>query len=316
MSEQETKSLPYRREALEHYETRQQETRLLRVAPTWTRHAYGFVLATFVAGVAFIMTARIRERAQGTALLRLHDRVAVTSPRGGRVSAVHVQPGDSVHAGDPLLEIEAVDERALAARLEEERFSATARFLVEPSDERARGEVASLRAREREAQSQREAKLIRAPRAGVVRDVRVREGQAIEVGSEVATVASEAAGALVTAAIPARFRPRLGPDQALRLRFPGLAHAYRDIRVRSVADEAIGPAEARRVLGPEVADAISLDEPVILVRGELRGLDVESADGVFRLHDGMLAQASVTLDRERLVFIFFPGLRRALAGAY
>ena len=311
---QSSRRQPYRREALEHYENRKQETRLLRIAPTWTEHASSFILWVFGAFVAFLCTARISERGAGTAALRLHDRNALTSPVEGRVVAVHAEPGAVVAQGAMLVELEATEERAQLERIEEQRFSATARFLSDPSDLEAKQQIPVLAAQAAEARARVEAKAIRAPRAGRVHDMRVRVGQGIAVGSELATIATEGSGATVTAALPARFRPRLAPGQTLRLSFPGIAHAHRDVLVEAVSDESLGPSEARRVFGPELADALPLDAPVVLVRGSVDTLWVEGGDERFRIHDGMLAEATVTMNRERIIFVLLPGLRRMLRG--
>ena len=55
----------------------------------------------------------------------------------------------------------------------------------------------------------------------------------------------------------------------LRLEIQGYRYAYQHLTVDSVGDEVVGPAEARRYLGDEIADAVQFAGPVVRVEAHL-----------------------------------------------
>ena len=72
----------------------------------------------------------------------------------------------------------------------------------------------------------------------------------------------------------------------------------------------ISPSEAKRVLGAEVADSLTLGGPVVVVRGRLPSAEFEADDRKYQYHDGMLGTVEISVREERIVFALVPGLRK------
>src|SRR5690606_37632498 len=118
--------------------------------------------------------------------------------------------------------------------------------LKDPANEAARLEVAVALAERQQAESALEERLIRAPGAGVVTDVRVVPGQYVNPGEPVLAFADAQTGnPLVVALLPGWSRPHLKPGQRLRFRLEGQP-SFQDVVIEAVAQSLIGPAEARR----------------------------------------------------------------------
>jgi hypothetical protein len=98
---------------------------------------------------------------------------------------------------------------------------------------------------------------------------------------------------------------------ALRLELTGYRYAYQLVAIDSVSPDVMSPAEAKRVLGVEVADGLQLGGPVVLVHGKLARPQFEDLDGrSFSYHDGMVGTAEVQVRSERILFAIVPGMRR------
>ncbi|HLU68635.1 MAG TPA: HlyD family secretion protein, partial [Kofleriaceae bacterium] len=182
-----------------------------------------------------------------------------------------------------------------------------AAFLLDPSDPAARAaltEAAAARERARARLAERSA---RAPRDGVVTDVRVRPGMRLEPGDHLMTVAGEDAPATVIALLPGGDRPELREGMELRLELAG--HARADIRadIVEIGGEVIGPREARRFVGAEIGDALAIRGPVVLVRARLRGRSFESGGDELPFHDGMIGAGEVRVGSRRLLAALWPG---------
>jgi hypothetical protein len=77
-----------------------------------------------------------------------------------------------------------------------------------------------------------------------------------------------------------------------------------------VSPDVISPAEARRVLGAEVADGLAIAGPVVLVRGRLSSAEFVVDGRALAYHDGMQGLAEVRVDVESVAVALVPGLRR------
>ena len=73
----------------------------------------------------------------------------------------------------------------------------------------------------------------------------------------------------MVAFLPGEDRPLLKRGMPLRLEVQGYRYAYQQLTVDSVGDEVVGPAEARRYLGDEIADAVQFTGPVVKVEAHL-----------------------------------------------
>ena len=182
-----------------------------------------------------------------------------------------------------------------------------------PEDHSARQALLELRSRRELAETALERSVLRASRDGEVADLRVRVGQLIEAGTPLLAVQAAPHGAQITALLPGPDRPRLQPGMPLSLRVDGFERTHLSLRIERVDEQVLGPAEALRAVGSELAGSFEVQGPIVLVHARLASPELHAAGSAYRLHHGMLARAEVAVDREPLLFAWLPGLREALS---
>lgn len=302
----------FRVEALESHTHRGREGDVVRIVPSWVWTAYVAVVIALVAGVAFLVLGRIDDYSSGPAVVRLSDRTEVTASSLGTIEAVLVSAGDEVQAGAVLARLYDPDDEG--GRLEREFDDALRDHLLHADGDRGgEGEtIRSLRLQLDQARARREARLVRAPHAGVIGDVRVRPGQAIAPGEIVASLVADTDALGVVAILPGADRPMLAPGMPLRLEIEGYRDAWVDLVVGEVGAEVVGPAELARALGP-VAESLAPAGSSVVVRATLPSPGFEADGRDYRFHDGMPARASVRLHRESILDALLPDLEQGKA---
>ncbi|ADO71065.1 efflux RND transporter periplasmic adaptor subunit [Stigmatella aurantiaca] len=302
----------FREEALRHHEGAQQEGELLRIAPEWTRWTYWVLLALLLSTLAYSALGTLPEYASGPAVVEVEGRSNLSVDTPGLVASVKVKTGQRVEAGQPLVTFLAQGETASLDRIQREFELQLLRVLREPTDESARQTLTSLRAERELAQARQQDRTLRAPHAGVVGSLRVRPGQYISPGASVVTLIGDDVHVTLLALLPGGYRPMLEPGRALRVEFNGFPHEYHEMRIESVGDQIIGPNEARRFLGPDVADALTLSGPLVMVRARIDSPTFLSKRRAFNFFDGMQARADARVRSERILVALVPGLKGAL----
>jgi multidrug resistance efflux pump len=232
----------FREEALAHHTRGGLRGDVLQLTPRsffWV-HWLLIVLASAIIVFAFI--GQLDEYATGPAVVRIEGRDEITAPISAVIERVLVNPGDRVKVGDVLLRFDASPETAQVDTIEQELSDRLAAFLRDPGDRTAREAVADLRARRELARAGLERKLVRATRAGVVGDVRVRAGQLVEPGMPLCTLQGEANSlGTLTALVPGQYLPLLKPGQTLRLTLDGFEKDVQGLVIERVGDQIIGP---------------------------------------------------------------------------
>ena len=300
----------FREEAVEHHNLGiRAEGDVLRVDPGWMRWTYRLLLTVLVAGLLFTFLARIREYAEGPAVVQLGGRSDLTATADGTVSQVTVAPGERIEAGRLLVRFYGARETAELARLDHEFELQLINRLRDPADSGAQQALISLRAEREMARSNLAEREVRAPAAGVVNDVRVRPGQHITPGQSLLSILRGQEHPVVVAFVPGEYRPMLKRGMPLRLEVTGYRYAYQHLIVDSVGDEVVGPTEARRYLGNEIADAVQVGGPVVRVEAHLDSDTFEAEGKTRRYHDGMLAKAEVRIRSERVLVALIPALK-------
>jgi GAF domain-containing protein len=300
----------FREKAVEHHQDGLRgEGDLLRADPRWMRWTYRLLLSVVLTGLLFSLLFKVREYASGPAVVRLGGRTDLTATTDGTVSAVEVRPGQRVETGRLLVRFHGTREAAELERIEREFELQLIARLRNPSDTGAERSLLSLRAERELARSRLAEREMRAPRAGLVSDIRVRPGQRIAPGQVLLSLAGEGGEPSVLALLPGQYRPLIKPGMQLRLELRGYQYMYQHLEVASVSNEVIGPGEARRYLGEEIADAVPLDGPVVLVAARLPSQTFEVEGKVRRYHDGMWGQAEVRVRAERVLVALVPALR-------
>jgi membrane fusion protein (multidrug efflux system) len=299
----------FRQEALEHHAAGRHEGALLDLTPRWTRWTFWLLAGVVAAALAWAWFGHIYEYASGAAIVRVDGRSDITAKFAATVATVMVHPGMRVAAGDPLLQFYVDEESAELDRIQEEFELQLIKVLRDPVDVAARQALSALRAQRELATARLEQRLVRAPVAGVVSDVRIRSGQHLAIGELLLSVVPENASLSLVALLPGRYRPMLKRDMPLRFELSGYKYEYRETLIDSVAAEIIGPAEAKRFLGPDVADSIDLREPVVLVHARLPSRQFVAGGATYDYYDGMHAQAQARVRSEPLLLRAFPAFR-------
>jgi multidrug efflux pump subunit AcrA (membrane-fusion protein) len=303
----------FRKEALEHHQARPGDKGdALRLSPFWIRWTYALVIGCSLAGLLFLCLGRMNEYASGPAVICATGRTDLTAPISATVDAVHVRPGQRVRQGDLLLEFESSQEQTELDRVRREFELQLVNFLRDPLDNSARQAVASLRVQRDFARQRLDARSLRAPRDGIVADVRTRPGQALLLGQTAMTLLSEDQHLKVVGVLPGHFRPQLRKGMSIRLELAGYAYAYQNLVIEAVADEVIGPNEARRYLGSEIADAVMIPGAVILVEAVLPRDTFTSGGQAYAYHDGMHATMEVRVRSEPIILSLLPGLKSVI----
>jgi GAF domain-containing protein len=303
----------FREEALDHYVAAgSREGDWLRLSPRWTNATFWLLVGLVAAFLVYSLVGTIDEHSTGPAVVRLSGRTEVTASQEGLVTAVEVRPGDRVAAGQALVRFQSAREAAELARIEREwelQLVERLRDLSAPGPAQA---LIGLQAERDLARARLEERVIRAPRAGVVRDVRSRPDQRVAAGDILLSLTGAASRPSLIALLPGEHRPMLRTGMRLTLELRGYGHAPQRLAIAAVTEEVVGPEEARRLLGPEVAAAIPLDGPLVLVEARFPGTTFEAGGERYELHDGMWGTAEVRVRSEPLLAALVPGLRAVL----
>jgi membrane fusion protein (multidrug efflux system) len=260
--------------------------------------------------VVFVTLGRINEYASGPAFVQLDGRTPLTVEVAGLVSSVAVKPGDHVEQGDELVRFHAVEEQAELQAATREFDNQLAKLLLRPDDAVTREALISLRSRRDLAQQRHDRRVLRAPLAGVVGDVRVRPGQLVDPGVRVIDLQSAATAASVTALLPGRYRPMLRAGDKLRFEVDGFHHLAHELTVSRVGEQIVGPTEAARFVGRDLADAFSIQGPVVMVEAALPATHFEMDGQAYDFANGMYGKAETVVRNEPIAYAFMPGLKQ------
>jgi len=236
----------------------------------------------------------------------------VTASQPGIVTAVEARPGDRVAAGQTLVRFQSARETAELQRIEREwdlQLIERLRDLSAPGPSQA---LIALQAERDLARARVEERVVRAPRAGLVSDVRSRLNQHVGSGDILLSLTGAASLPMLTAMLPGEHRPLLRARMPLILELRGYGHAPQRLAITAVAEEVVDPDEARRLLGPEVATAVTLNGPVVLVEARFPDVAFEAGGERYELHDGMWGTAEVRVRSEPLLAALVPGIRTLL----
>lgn len=300
----------FRKQALEAHAAGMKETgSLLRLSPAWVGWVYWLLVTVFLTGVGYISVGRINEYATGPAIVRVNNRTDLTALSAGIVKSIQVQPGQKVEAHQVLVRFYDDQEAAALEQVQKTYQVQLAKSLSEPNNPALQQELTALRAQKESIESQLEERLIKAPRSGVIRDIRVRPNQHLSPGESLLTLSDEKPGLSVVAILPGHFRPLLKTGASLRLEPNGYKYAYQHLIIESISDEVIGPNEMKRYLGQEIADTLEIKGPVILVRGQIPSATFTTDGKTYDYYDGMQGLVEVPVRTERIIFTLAPWLK-------
>jgi biotin carboxyl carrier protein len=285
---------------------------VLRLSRAWTRWAYWLLVGVVVAGLSYAVVGRVSEYAIGPAIVRVEGRSEVTATAAGTVIGVEVGPGQRVAANDLLVRLYDGEEEAEFERVDRQYEIELVAALRDPADRAARQELSSLTTQRALARARREERSIRAPRAGVVSDVRVHPGQHLQAGDVLVALRGDDTVWSVVAMLPGQYRPMLRVGSRLRLQMTGYLYAYRELTVDAVGDEVVGPGEVKRYLG-QAGEAVPVEGGVVLVHARLPSSQFEAGGRAYPYYEGLLGSAEARVQTESILLTVVPGLR-ILAG--
>jgi membrane fusion protein (multidrug efflux system) len=303
---------PFRERALREHEASSMPLDPLRLAPEWTRWTYWLLVGALAAGLLALIFVRVPEYASGVAVIRAGGRVEVAVASGGTVASLAVAPQTRVEKGQLLLTLSSAEEAANLRRLDREIRSKLVQRLQSPSDPAIAQDLVALRAERELAQARLSERELRAPAAGEVADIHVVSGQLVQAGQPVLALLENGPHAgppSVVALLPGGYLSQLQPGMKLRLELPSHRYVYRWLVLDSVAGEIIGPAEARRMLGPVAGDAMPLEGALAMVTAPLPSATFEVDGETYAYRDGMPSRAEVRVKSERLIYTLLPALR-------
>ena len=300
----------YRQEAIVHFVRQGQRGDVVRVHPAWVHAAYWMVVASIAAIIGFAAVVEVHQYAEGPAVVRVTGRSDVTAYEGGTITSLEVAMNQEVAEGQVLARLHDTEQAArLRARATEFDRKLVA-YLQTPTDPAVRQALAALVAERDSAEASVEARVIRAPRAGIVKNILVHNGQRVEAGKTIVSLVEKGGdeGLSVLAFLPGRERPRLRGNQRLRLMLPGYRNAQIDVEVRAVSGDVLGPNDAReRYLGERLGDSVPLQGPVVVVEARLTSPTFQADGQTYELHDGMVGVAEVRLESQTILESLLPG---------
>lgn len=282
---------------------------LLRISPGWTNWIYWLLVAVCSAGGAFLIFGRVDEYAAGPSVIRSEDRTDINAISGGAITEIAVKPGQRVAANQLLLRFYDAQEAAELSRLNREYELQLVKSLNSPHDTAAQQQLAFMRERKQIIAAQLKERRITAPRAGMIKDVRIRAGQMVAAGELLLSLAGDEEKFSVVALLPGHYRPLLRQGAPLRVELNGFSYAYQRLTIDSIAEDVIGPNEARKFLGQEVSDALVLRGPVVIIKADLPSRSFRSGARQYAFHEGLQGTAEARLRSERLILTLLPSLK-------
>jgi len=300
----------FRQEAIVHLVRRGQRGDVVRVHPGWVRAAYWLVLGSLAAAFTYAAVAQVHQYAEGAAVVQFTGRSELIAHEAGTIASLDAERGQHVERGQVLARLHDAEQVGQLRTLETEFESKLVAYLQSPADPAVKQALGQIRSQRDSARLGVESRTIRAPQAGIVKEVLVRNGQRVEPGTVVLSIveATSAEGLKVIAFLPGGERPRLRAHQPLRLTLPGYRGAHIASEVRAIS-EVLGAAEARaRFLGNRLGDSLPLTGTVVVVEARLTSPEFEADGEMFQLHDGMIGQAEVQMQSRSLLESLIPGL--------
>ncbi len=301
----------FRAEAFEHHVAGTREGDWLRLSPRWTTATFWLLAGLAAAFLIFAAVSTVHENSAGPAVVRLTGRSEVTAVQAGLVTAVEVRPGERVAAGQVLIRFQDTREAAELARIEREWELQLVERLRDLSAAPPAQALIGLRAQRDLARAHLEERVVRAPRDGVVGDVRTRRDQPVAAGDILVSLSSAESRPVLTVLLPGEHRPLLEAGMPLTLELRGYAHATQHLTIAAISEEVIGPEEAKRLLGPGIA-AVPLNGPLVRVEAVFPRDDFEADGERHALHDGMWGTAETPVRSESLLAALVPGVRAVL----
>jgi membrane fusion protein (multidrug efflux system) len=238
----------------------------------------------------------------------------VTSSSPGQLEKFFVESQSEVKHGDILFKIKSEKEEADLKQARTESEAAQATYLFDSNDEQAKKSIISAQAAQHHAEAMIDQKTVRAPKDGIVSDIRIQQGQAVQFGEQVLTIVDKDTLPEVWAFLPGSDRPRLGAGQTLQTELAGFTKTREEPVIYSVGRDVIGAQSARSAINPKAADALKLaqDGSYVLVKAKLKGKTFKTEHRQYTFFDGMPAKTEVKVESKRFIITLIPAFEKYL----
>jgi membrane fusion protein (multidrug efflux system) len=281
----------FRHEAIEAFSRAKVDGRIVNLMEQWPRWELLLVIVTIAVVALFSSLVRVYEWTEGVALVRMSGRTDLTALAAGSVSSIEVRAGQQVERGQLLVRFSAKDEQRELDKAETELETQLVALLRNPSDDALRKELASLTARKQLAAAHVAERSLRSPCSGTVTELRIRPQQLLAAGDIVLTLADDHMRPQMVAFLPGAARPELRVGDVIRFQPEHFEFAYQSLTIESIGDEALGPSEVRRFLGPELSDAIAVKGSSVIVTASIPSDSFSTGEKRYLYSHGLPGQA-------------------------
>jgi membrane fusion protein (multidrug efflux system) len=255
----------------------------------------------------------------GTAVVMFEGSTSVTAAIGGTVEKVFVKENEAVKKGDPLVRLNTPDEVAQLTAADTEWRDQQIQFLFDPTDEQARKQMKTAATQRDQAHARVEARTIRAPRDGVVTNLHVKDGVAVQPGGYVMQITDENSEIEVLAFLPSRDSPRIREKMGLQLDLDGYRKARVVGAITHVQADAVSATEAAKLGGEMLAESIGRElqgnpqaTTWITARARLPSRTFATEHNTYHYHHGMHAKVEVKIQSKPFLATLLPGLQKYL----
>jgi membrane fusion protein (multidrug efflux system) len=308
----------YRGEALEAHRNRGQEGQPMQLSPGWVRRAYPILIGAIAIGLGFAIFVRVPTYSTGTAVVMFEGSTSVTASIGGTVAKVFVKENEAVKKGDPLIRLSSPEEAAALAAAETEWHDQQIQFLFDQTNEQARKSMKSAATNRDHELARVEARTIRAPRDGVVTNLHVKDGVAVQAGGYVMQITDENSEIEVVAFLPSKDSPRIRTSMGLQLALDGYKARVTGM-ITHVQSDAVSGTEAAKLGGEMLAESIArelqasaLTTTWTAVRARLPARMFKAEHNTYRYHHGMHAKVEVKIQSKPFLATLLPGIQKYL----
>jgi membrane fusion protein (multidrug efflux system) len=308
----------YRGEALEAHRTRGQEGTLVQLSPDWVKRAYPILVVAMVIAIGFAVFIRVPTYSSGTAVVVFEGSTSVTATASGTVEKVLVHENQPVKRGDPLLRLGSPEEAAQLTAAETEWRDTEIQFLFDQTDPQISKALKSAATARDHALARVEARTIRAPRDGVVTNLHVKEGTAVQLGSYLLQITDENSEIEVLAFVPSKDGPRIRRTMELQLELEGYTKARAIAKISHVQPDAVSASEIAKLGGDMLAESIAKELSAgtpgtwIAVRARLPTRTFRTDHRTYRYHHGMHAKVEIKIQSKPFLVTLLPALENYL----
>lgn len=300
----------YRGEALEAHRTRGNEGVPVNLSPGWVKRTYPILVVTILVALLCSIFITVPTYSSGLGIVVMKG-VTITAPAAGTVEQVLVRTGQRVVKGTVLVRLHSAEQDAELRTAQTDADNATIQYLFDMQDEQTKKTLAAALVRVEREQARVESRLVRAREAGTVSDVRVREGMLLQPGSPILQIVDPDAQPEMWAFLPGKDRPRLREGQHLQVELLGYTKSREQARIYHVTPEVLGPAEASKIIGEQLADSLKLPPgSYVWVRAKLPDKQFTTQNRTFYFHHGMPAKTEIKIQSKPFLATLLPAIEK------